>query len=536
VGLSVVRAVYTRTMTAARNGQKRRVRGEIELLPSGSLRVKVYAGIDPLSGRRHYLNETVPPGPNAEKDAEQVRTRLLNQVDEQRNPRTKASVNQLMDRYLELLDVDVNTRRSYEGYIRNYIRPLLGKQPVGRLDGELLDSFYAILRTCRVRCGGRKFIEHRTLKEHVCDERCRPHECNPLSTSAIRQIHWCLSGALTRAIRWKWITVNPLDQAEPPKAVTANPHPPTAEQAAAIVNKAFVDFGWGMFVWLAMTTGARRGELCALRWDLLELDKAAISIRTSIGQQGSKTWEKDTKTHQQRRISLDTVTVSLLRAYRQHCEALAKEMGRTIDPYGRIFSTSIDHSTWIKPDTITQRYRRMCEKLGWNMNIHQLRHYSATELIAAGVDVRTVAGRLGHGGGGATTLRVYSAWVSEADQRAAGDLGRHMPSAPIAIDDEGVVISTREPETANPYQRIASDLRSAITCGALHIGDPLPPVAELASRYGVSFGTAQRAVAELKSAGLVKVSRGRRGIVMDQSESTGRVADVVNLHTKRKAT
>src|SRR5205807_4296036 len=108
------------------------------------------------------------------------------------------------------------------------------------------------------------------------------------------------------------------------------------------------------------------------------------------------------------------------------------------------------------------------------MNIHQLRHYSATELIAAGVDVRTVAGRLGHGGGGATTLRVYSAWIAEADQRAAGNLTGRMPSPPIIIDTAGVATSTREPEAANPYQQIAADLRSAIACGALRIGDRLP--------------------------------------------------------------
>ncbi|MGI9062774.1 MAG: hypothetical protein ACR2FQ_02995 [Pseudonocardiaceae bacterium] len=48
-----------------------------------------------------------------------------------------------------------------------------------------------------------------------------------------------------------------------------------------------------------------------------------------------------------------------------------------------------------------------------------MRRYSATELLAAGVDVRTVAGRLGHGGGGATTLRVYAAWLAAADKTAA---------------------------------------------------------------------------------------------------------------------
>ena len=61
--------------------------------------MRVYAGIDPVSKKRHYLVETVPAGPSAARDAERVRTRLLNQVDERRNPRTKATVNQLLDRW-----------------------------------------------------------------------------------------------------------------------------------------------------------------------------------------------------------------------------------------------------------------------------------------------------------------------------------------------------------------------------------------------------------------------------------------------------
>lgn len=52
---------------------------------------------------------------------------------------------------------------------------------------------------------------------------------------------------------------------------------------------------------------------------------------------------------------------------------------------------------------------------------------SATELLSAGIDLRTVAGRLGHGGGGATTLRVYAAWVAASDRKAAEILGSRMP-------------------------------------------------------------------------------------------------------------
>ncbi|HEX4100305.1 MAG TPA: site-specific integrase, partial [Pseudonocardiaceae bacterium] len=149
-------------MTEARGGRRRRQRGEVEVLRSGALRVKVYAGEDPLTGRRYFLRETIPAGPTAARDAEKARSRLLNQVDEQRNPRTKATVNQLMDRYLDVLDVGVTTRTSYEGYIRNHIRPLLGKLSIGKLTGETLDSFYSILRRCRTHCNGRPFIEHVT--------------------------------------------------------------------------------------------------------------------------------------------------------------------------------------------------------------------------------------------------------------------------------------------------------------------------------------------------------------------------------------
>ena len=61
--------------------------------------------------------------------------------------RARATVNQLMDRYLQVLAVEPTTRGTYEGYIRKHIRPLVGGPPVGRLDGETLDSCHPQLRT-----------------------------------------------------------------------------------------------------------------------------------------------------------------------------------------------------------------------------------------------------------------------------------------------------------------------------------------------------------------------------------------------------
>jgi integrase len=415
---------------------RKRQRGGIDALPSGALRVRVYAGLDPLTRRRNYLTELIPAGPTAAREAEKARTRLLAQVDEKRSPRTKATLNQLLDRWLDVVDVQPSTRQGYVKKIDRHIRPVLGALPVARLDAETLERFYAVLRQCRLRCGGRgRFVEHRTAQPHECDERCVRHRCRPLAASTVRQLHWMLSGALGRAVRWRWLAVNPADQADKPALPHPDPRPPSSEEAARIVTAAWeADPDWGAFVWLAMTTGARRGELCGLRWDDVDLDAAVLTLRRSVYvDERGQVVEKDTKTHQQRRVALDAETVAVLRELRQRTREVAREL--EIDPSedGHVFSYESDGSACWLPDTVTQRYGRLVRKLGVRTHLHALRHYSATELISAGVDVRTVAGRLGHGGGGATTLRVYAAWMSEADQRAAQALVARMPTRPGAV-------------------------------------------------------------------------------------------------------
>ena len=158
----------------------------------------MYAGMDSVSKKRIYLSEIVSAGPKASQEAERVRSRLQNQVDERRNPRTPATVVQLLDRWLKVLDVDPSTRRGYEGYIRKHIRPLLGSLSLTRLDVEALDSFYAELRRCREHCDGRRCVQRRTGQEHRCDGHdaapCAP--ANPAATPAVA------SAGVTRAAGW----------------------------------------------------------------------------------------------------------------------------------------------------------------------------------------------------------------------------------------------------------------------------------------------------------------------------------------------
>jgi integrase len=204
--------------------------------------------------------------------------------------------------------------------------------------------------------------------------------------------------------------VSPVDQTEPPGTPRSNPDPPTPTEAAALLNEAWnADPDWGTLVWLIMTTGSRRGEVCGLRWSRLDLDHAGVAVfKRSTGQLGREVWEKDTKSHQDRRVTLDPEIIEVLKEHRARCEARAAELGVTIARDAYVFSPVPDGSTPTRPDTVTQRYLRLASRLGINTRLHSLRHFSATELIAAGVDVRTVAGRLGHSGGGSTTLRIYT--------------------------------------------------------------------------------------------------------------------------------
>ena len=101
------------------------------------------------------------------------------------------------------------------------------------------------------------------------------------------------------------------------------------------------------------------------------------------------------------------------------------------DPAGFMFTSTADGSQPLHPDTITNGFRRLCERAGVSgVRLHDLRHLHATQLLAAGVPVRTVSGRLGHANA-ATTLNVYAHFLEASDRQAsdvmAGLLGAPAP-------------------------------------------------------------------------------------------------------------
>ncbi len=385
-------------MARSTGDDDRRGRGSIRRR-GNSLQVRVYSGVDPVTGKDLYLSETVRGTDKAaRRRAEKAMTKLQARVDRQRAPSTSVSFSYAIDEWLRSADIEPTTRHGYVGYIERMIRPALGDVPVNKLNARMLETLYGELRRCRVRCDGKPFIEHKADGEHDCEEaKCRPHECKPMASSTVRQIHAIVSGVLNAAVRWDWINSSPAKVALRPRQSAPAPNPPTPEQAARLVEKAFeLDEAWGTLVWLVMTTGMRRGEVCALRWSRIDLDEGIVEVGSSYTTLKGVGREKDTKTHQMRRIALDTETTVLLREHKIRCQKLYALLGADWDENSYVFvGMRGDVRTPYPPDAVSNRYKKMATRLGIDTHIHALRHYSATELLTAGIDLRTVAGRLG---------------------------------------------------------------------------------------------------------------------------------------------
>lgn len=408
-----------------------RGRGRIEER-SGSLRVTVHAGSDPVTGKRVYLRETVRgTDAAARRTAKRTLNRLVAEAEKARRPSSVVSLAHAIDEWLKVSEHEDSTRETYIGYIERTIRPALGSMAISKISVRHLESLYAELRRCRARCSGKPYIEHKADGKHDCAEaECKPHKCKPMAASTVRQIHSIISGALSAAVRWDWLETNPARLAQRPRQKPPEPDPPSPAEAARLVDEAFrMDEDWGTLVWLVMTTGIRRGEVCMIRWSRVDLDVGEIAIRSSYRLRNRVGKEKDTKTHQMRRIALDTETVALLREHKERWRGRLANLGIKLTEDMYVFTGARQPIPTVpySPHGISSRYKDMAERLGIVTHIHALRHYSATELLNAGVDLRTVAGRLGHGGGGATTLRVYAAWVAASDRKAAEILGSRMP-------------------------------------------------------------------------------------------------------------
>ncbi len=239
-----------------------------------------------------------------------------------------------------------------------------------------------------------------------------------LSTRSIRHAHGALRTALAHAAAVELIERNVCTIIKAPKLVRTEVEILNAEQIADALRKLE---GHPLYpiVALAIGTGARRGEIAALRWSDIDLDAATVRIERSLEQVKGSVRVKSPKTAAGRRtVSLPAFAVDALRDHRRQTLELRLQLGIGALPGDAPVFGDIE-GEWPSPHSITKRWVRAIEsrKLP-KVTFHALRHSHASALIAAGLDVVTVSKRLGHGSP-AFTLGVYSHLFENKDDQAA---------------------------------------------------------------------------------------------------------------------
>jgi integrase len=128
--------------------------------------------------------------------------------------------------------------------------------------------------------------------------------------------------------------------------------------------------------------------------------------------------DKDTKTHAKRRVAIGAGTLDLLKAHRVEQAKTALACGVTLAADAYVFSHAPDAGSPLNPDGVSHRFLELARRLGVRCRLHDLRHFMVTQLIAGGVDWRTVSGRAGHADGH-MTLATYAHFQAAQDRQAA---------------------------------------------------------------------------------------------------------------------
>ena len=206
---------------------------------------------------------------------------------------------------------------------------------------------------------------------------------------------------------------------DPPKVEAAEIEILTEDQIRAVLAALRATTSLYPLICLALATGMRRCELCALRWGDVDLEGGSLRVEQSLEQTAAGLRFKSPKTkHGRRSISLPAYAVAELKAHwaNQNEKRLAMGLGKA--PEGALVFCHGDGEP-LKPDNLSKEWRRLVKvrKLP-RVTFHALRHTHASQLIAAGVDVLTLSRRLGHGSP-AITLGVYGHIFGDSDDKAA---------------------------------------------------------------------------------------------------------------------
>jgi integrase len=371
--------------------------GSLRQRRPGSWELRVHAGRDDTTGRPRYASRTVH---GDREDAERELGLLVAQVKDSPTSPTFGTVGELCDKWWNYTSRNLAPAVAveYRRLLDKRIIPALGPVKLVDLHTRDLDAWYRDL----LDGGG------------VTGE--------GLSINSVRRVHSVIHRALEQGIAWGWIATNPAARASPPPARRSRLHLPSPHELNALIDaSAHVNAALPIFFRLAAVTGARRGELCALRWRNVDTQRGTLHIAGAIAEAATGIVEQATKTHAERRLTLDPDTLHQLETLRPvGVGQVEHRFVFTHDPHGQ--------APW-RPNYVTLAFGRLTRGLGMtDIRLHDLRHFAATNMLLNGIDVGTTAGRLGHARA-STTLDIYAHYTQPADQRASDTLAYVLSAA-----------------------------------------------------------------------------------------------------------
>lgn len=365
-------------------------------------RVVVQGGRDPITGRRHQFSGS------AATEREAVRLERQLRLQAEGHAVGACTLSELVDEWWASKPrLAPTTVLNYRDNLDNHILPTLGRRKLVELRPRLIGAFL----------------------RHLIDE-------EGLSPATVRKVRTVLSAVMSFAAAMEYVESNPVMKVPPPQVPPSSRVAPTMEETARLLLAAEeYDADFLAFLWVAAEEGGRRGETLGIRWGDIDFKGATLTISRTIttGEDGIQI-RPTTKTGKARTIGISAISIRHLEELRGRVEErMSTAAGEpvSVDPGDLVFSggqgsrrTLLDQQPW-KPTSTSRRFARLKDLAGVRpeIDLHGLRHTMITELLAVGVDPRTVMGRAGHRSE-ATTMGIYAKVRPAVDAAAAEMWGK----------------------------------------------------------------------------------------------------------------
>jgi integrase len=244
-------------------------------------------------------------------------------------------------------------------------------------------------------------------------------EPRPLAPKTVRDIAGVVSSAFARAIKWGLVSSNPVGPSEPPVPKRRSGLALNPSQQRLLIESASGCWCLPTFLELAAATGARRGELLALRWSDIQAD--ALSISRSLSQTRAGLSFKETKNQSARLVILPDSAILALKAHDSAQKAFREEFGPAYKSEFDLIFAEPD-GTPLRPNSISSSVSLLFKRLKIpkpkGAALHLFRHSHGSHLLAAGMELPAVSERLGHSSV-MVTATVYSHRLTGRDKEAA---------------------------------------------------------------------------------------------------------------------